>query len=95
MLNAHSAHTTVCRTHSSDVVRAIKSLLRLHLKIMFEYGAFGDKHEKITQNTSRAVCTATRGSVAEWLARRTRDLEVAGSIPDNAMLQLPWESNLP
>ncbi|GFR79904.1 hypothetical protein ElyMa_004033300 [Elysia marginata] len=33
------------------------------------------------------------GSVAEWLARRTRDLEVAGSIPDRAMLQLPWESN--
>ncbi|GFS10394.1 hypothetical protein ElyMa_003060100 [Elysia marginata] len=36
-----------------------------------------------------------RGSVAELLARRTRDLEVAGSISDNAMLQLPWESNLP
>ncbi|GFS10403.1 hypothetical protein ElyMa_003060200, partial [Elysia marginata] len=35
------------------------------------------------------------GSVAELLARRTRDLEVAGSISDNAMLQLPWESNLP
>ena len=27
-----------------------------------------------------------RGSVAEWLARRTRDLEVAGSIADQAML---------
>ena len=27
-----------------------------------------------------------RGSVAKWLARRTRDLEVAGSIPDQAML---------
>ena len=26
------------------------------------------------------------GSVAEWLARPTRDLEVAGSIPDQAML---------
>ena len=26
------------------------------------------------------------GSVAEWLARRTRDLEVAGSIPDQVML---------
>ena len=26
------------------------------------------------------------GSVAEWLARRTRDLEVAGSISDQAML---------
>ncbi|GFR63592.1 hypothetical protein ElyMa_005486900 [Elysia marginata] len=35
------------------------------------------------------------GSVAEWLARRTRDLEVVGSIPDLAMLQLPYESNLP
>ncbi|GFR70912.1 hypothetical protein ElyMa_002084000 [Elysia marginata] len=35
------------------------------------------------------------GSVAEWLARRTRDLEVEGSILDHAMLQLPWESNLP
>ena len=30
--------------------------------------------------------TAKWGSVAEWLARRTRDLEVAGSIPDQAML---------
>ncbi|GFR58387.1 histone-lysine N-methyltransferase SETMAR [Elysia marginata] len=29
------------------------------------------------------------GSVAEWLARRTRDLKVVGSIPDHAMLQLP------
>ena len=27
-----------------------------------------------------------RGSVVEWLARRTRDLEVAGLIPDQAML---------
>ncbi|GFR63047.1 hypothetical protein ElyMa_001886400 [Elysia marginata] len=35
------------------------------------------------------------GSVAEWLARRTRDLDVAGSIPNHAMLRLPWESNLP
>ncbi|GFR62671.1 hypothetical protein ElyMa_001877500 [Elysia marginata] len=35
------------------------------------------------------------GSMAEWLARRTRDLEVAGSIPDHAMFQLAWESNLP
>ncbi|GFS06227.1 hypothetical protein ElyMa_004701000 [Elysia marginata] len=29
------------------------------------------------------------GTMAEWLARRIRDLEVAGSIPDHAMLQLP------
>ena len=36
-----------------------------------------------------------RGSVAEWLARRTRDLVVAGSIPNQAMLLLPWESTLP
>ncbi|GFS10156.1 17-beta-hydroxysteroid dehydrogenase 14 [Elysia marginata] len=35
------------------------------------------------------------GSVAEWLARQTRNLKVVGSIPDHAMLQLPWESNLP
>ena len=27
-----------------------------------------------------------RGRVAEWLARRTRDLVVAGSIPNQAML---------
>ncbi|GFS19521.1 hypothetical protein ElyMa_003291900 [Elysia marginata] len=33
------------------------------------------------------------GSVAEWLARRPRDLEVASSIPDHVMLQLPRESN--
>ncbi|GFR60503.1 hypothetical protein ElyMa_005409800 [Elysia marginata] len=36
-----------------------------------------------------------RGSVSEWSARRTRDLEVAGSNSDHAMLQLPWESNIP
>ncbi|GFS22821.1 delphilin [Elysia marginata] len=36
-----------------------------------------------------------RGRVAEWLARRTCDLEVVGSIPDHVMLQLPWESDLP
>ncbi|GFS10767.1 hypothetical protein ElyMa_004817700 [Elysia marginata] len=36
-----------------------------------------------------------RGSVAEWLPCRTRDLEVAGSILGHALLQLPWESNLP
>ena len=32
-----------------------------------------------------------RGSVAQWLARRTHDSAVVGSL----MLQLPWESNLP
>ena len=38
------------------------------------------------------------GSVAQWLARQTRDRAVAGSIPTTTaqlMLQLPWESNLP
>ncbi|GFR71418.1 hypothetical protein ElyMa_002094000 [Elysia marginata] len=41
------------------------------------------------------VVMAFIGQLAEWLARRTRDLEDAGSIPYHAMLQLPWESNLP
>ncbi|GFR68860.1 hypothetical protein ElyMa_002032000 [Elysia marginata] len=36
-----------------------------------------------------------KGSVAEWLARPTRGLEVVDLIPDHAMLQMPWESNLP
>ncbi|GFR63043.1 hypothetical protein ElyMa_001886200 [Elysia marginata] len=43
----------------------------------------------LTLRHSRQYEYKTGGSVAEWLARRTRDLEVAGSIPDYAMLQLP------
>ncbi|GFR66385.1 basement membrane-specific heparan sulfate proteoglycan core protein, partial [Elysia marginata] len=35
------------------------------------------------------------GSVAEWLARRIRGLEIASLIPDHAMLQLSWENSLP
>ncbi|GFR91854.1 hypothetical protein ElyMa_004338700 [Elysia marginata] len=34
-----------------------------------------------------------KGNVAEWLACRTLDLDVAGSIPDHSMLQLLCESN--
>ena len=37
-------------------------------------------------NTGALDLIFSQGSVAEWLARRTRDLEVAGSIPNQAML---------
>ena len=40
-----------------------------------------------TQDNSITTSDAhERGSVVEWLARRTRDLVVAGSIPNQAML---------
>ena len=50
---------------------------------------------KITAKTTVSLSFVKTINVAEWLARRTRDLVVAGSIPNQAMLQLPWESNLP
>ncbi|GFS10996.1 hypothetical protein ElyMa_003074600 [Elysia marginata] len=42
-----------------------------------------------SSTSSRPSRRQCERSVAEWLARRTRDLEVAGSIHDHAMLQLP------
>ena len=52
------------------------------------------RHLKLTTNMrvhlhgdrEEGVFAEMLNSVAEWLARRTRDLEVAGSIPDQAML---------
>ncbi|GFR59927.1 hypothetical protein ElyMa_005396500 [Elysia marginata] len=57
-------------------------------------------HEKllvdlIKVSSLEVICDILWGSVAEWLARRTRDLEITASTPDHAMLQLPWESNFP
>ncbi|GFS21082.1 hypothetical protein ElyMa_001586500 [Elysia marginata] len=39
--------------------------------------------------SSLGLSTLNVYSVAELLVRRTRDMEVAGSIPDHATLQLP------
>ncbi|GFS23724.1 hypothetical protein ElyMa_006985600 [Elysia marginata] len=45
--------------------------------------------DKNYRDHSKTYLFIRRGSMAEWFARRTRDLEVAGLIPDYALLQLP------
>ncbi|GFR64936.1 hypothetical protein ElyMa_005518800 [Elysia marginata] len=47
-----------------------------------------------TQDTHEHDILILSVALAEWLARRIRDLVVVGSIPDHVMLELPWESNL-